>query len=176
MARKDIRDANLRDKDGNPVPFVVNDSGARQEFDSGMVRDTQEGKTNYTRIFDGVMADRWAEHMTKGEAKYPDVRPGVPNWTLAKSPEEVQRFRISATRHFVAWLHGETDEDHAAGVYFNIDGAETTQKKINGEWDAIPFIEDVEAEFREAEKDLQRIRKTSEADEGCQCGKPHRRG
>ena len=125
--------------------FEVKDSGSRQEFDSGMVRDTQEGKINYTRIFNGVMAGRWAEHMTKGEAKYPDVAPGVANWTLADSPEEVERFRQSATRHFVAWLNGEIDEDHAAGVYFNIDGAETTRKKIEDD-----------------ELALQRIAKTSE--------------
>jgi hypothetical protein len=33
--------------------FEVKDSGARQEFESGMVRDTTEGKTDYTRILDG---------------------------------------------------------------------------------------------------------------------------
>ena len=110
--------------------FQVKDSGKRQEFDSGMVRDTEEGKVNYTRIFDGVMADRWATHLTLAEPKYPDVEVGVPNWTLAKTEEERERFRVSAARHFRQWLAGETDEDHAAALIFNIDGAETTARVI----------------------------------------------
>ena len=175
--------------DGEPdTGFTVKDSGERQEFDSGMVRDTQKGKTNYTRVFEGVMLRRWAEHMTLAEAKYPDVAPGVANWTQAKTPEEVQRFRVSATRHFVAWLAGETDEDHAAGVFFNINGAETTRKKIQDKpllpggveppwfrsaWEDLSgAVEDELPEGdSEAEKDLQRIGKMSKVhsdDVACQ--------
>lgn len=104
--------------------FEVKDSGKRQEFSGGMVRDTQEGKTDWWRVSVGPMLERWAIHLTKGNVKYPDVSPGVPNWTLAEGIEEHERFRQSAFRHFMQWYNGERDEDHAAAVFFNINGAE----------------------------------------------------
>ncbi len=106
--------------------FIVRDSGCRQEYDSGMVRDTQEGKTNYLLIRTGVMFRRWAEHLTKGADKY-----GPDNWLLADSQEELDRFRQSAARHFEQWLDGDRDEDHAAAVFFNIDAAEYVQGRIS---------------------------------------------
>jgi len=109
--------------------FVVEDSGEREAFDSGMVRDTGAGKIEYDRCFDGPMFQRWAEHLTRGAIKYPDAKPGVPNWTLANGPAELVRFRKSAVRHFVQWLFGMDDEDHAAAVFFNINGYEYTRKK-----------------------------------------------
>jgi hypothetical protein len=69
-------------------------------------------------------------HVTKGAAKYPDVKPGVPNWTLAAGPEEYQRFKDSAFRHFIQWYENERDEDHAAAVLFNINGAEYVRDKM----------------------------------------------
>lgn len=112
------------------VDFIVKDSGKRQEFTSGMVRDTQEGKTDYTVILDGPMLDRWAVHLTKAKLKYPDIKPGVANWTLAAGEEELQRFKKSAMRHFMQWIHGDVDEDHAAALYFNINGYEYTKTKL----------------------------------------------
>ena len=113
--------------------FVIRDSGKRQEFDGGMVRDTTEGKIDYARVLDGPMFKRWAEHLTKGCEKYPDVEPGVPNWTLAKGKAEYERFRKSALRHFIQWWDGSTDEDHAAAVLFNINGAEFLKAKKESE-------------------------------------------
>jgi hypothetical protein len=110
--------------------FTVKDSGKRQQFDSGMVRDTQEGKIDYTVVLDGPMLDRWAAHLTKAKEKYPDVRPGVANWTLAEGEEELQRFKKSAFRHFRQWLRGDQDEDHAASVIFNMNGYEFVLSKI----------------------------------------------
>jgi hypothetical protein len=109
--------------------FVVKDSGRRQEFSGGMVRDTQEGKIDWWRVLVGPIVRRLAEHVTKGAVKYPDVQPGVPNWTLAAGEEEYQRFKASAFRHFVQWYQGDTDEDHAAAVVFNINGAEYVREK-----------------------------------------------
>lgn len=101
------------------MSFVVKDSGQRQEFDSGMVRDTDDGKVQYALIADGPMLKRWAEHLTKGAVKY-DAR----NWMKAEGEAEYNRFRESAFRHFMQWYYGESDEDHAAAVFFNINGAE----------------------------------------------------
>lgn len=112
--------------------FVVKDSGKRAQFSSGMVRDTTEGKPDVELIFNGPMADRWATHLTKGAMKYPDPAPGQPNWMLADGMEERVRFRKSAVRHFRQWLRGDVDEDHAAAVYFNINGHEYVKAKMEG--------------------------------------------
>lgn len=110
--------------------FVVKDSGARVEYASGMRRDTQEGKTMFSLPFAGPMFKRWATHLTKGAVKY-----GKNNWLLAGSnpecaTEEYERFVESATRHFIQWLSGDRDEDHAAAVYFNINAAEYVSDRI----------------------------------------------
>lgn len=114
--------------------FTIKDSGARQEFGGGMVRDTEEGKIDYTSCLYGPMLARWNDHMTKGRKKYPDREDGTPNWTLgATDPDVMARARRSAFRHFIAWLNGETDEDHASGVFFNINVAEFVKANIGRE-------------------------------------------
>jgi phytoene dehydrogenase-like protein len=105
----------------------------RKEFASGMVRDVEAGKVDYTRVLDGPMLDRWAELLTKSTERYPDVEAGVPNWTLANGQEELVRFRKSAFRHFRQWLRGDTDEDHAAAVWFNMNGYEYVKERMKRE-------------------------------------------
>ena len=105
--------------------FAVKDSGERHEFKSGMVRDVSEGKTDYLLLRDGPMLKRWAIHLTKGARKY-----SKSNWLKAEGESELSRFRESAARHFEQWLAGEVDEDHAAAVYFNINGAEYVRSKM----------------------------------------------
>lgn len=104
------------------MSFEVKDSGERLEFESGMVRDTNEGKIRYDLVLDGPMFERWAEHLTKGTTKY-EAR----NWMKAEGEAELNRFRESALRHFIQWYRGDTDEDHGAAVFFNINGAEYTK-------------------------------------------------
>lgn len=111
--------------------FVVKDSGEKVQFDSGMVRDAAKGKTDYTLTLDGPMFERWATHMTRAcvnsdgtPGKYPPR-----NWMKADGQEEYERFKVSAFRHFVAWLNGERDEDHAAALFFNVNGAEYVLKQ-----------------------------------------------
>ena len=107
------------------MSFKVKDSGKRMEFESGMVRDVTDGKTRFDLVYDGPMFQRWAEHLTKGAEKY-DAR----NWMLAQGEAEAARFRESAFRHFIQWYRGDTDEDHAAAVLFNINGAEYVEEAI----------------------------------------------
>lgn len=109
--------------------FVVKDSGERLDFASGMTRDTSEGKTDYELIFNGPMVTRWAEHLTKGAVKYPDPEVGKANWMRAEGLAEKVRFRKSAVRHFMQWLRGDRDEDHAAAIFFNINGFEHVRSK-----------------------------------------------
>jgi hypothetical protein len=106
--------------------FQIKDSGERLQFPSGMVRDTTDGKIDYTLIMDGPMFKRWAEHLTKGALKY-EAR----NWMQAEGQEELDRFRGSALRHLLQWFDGERDEDHAAAVFFNINGAEYVLGKMH---------------------------------------------
>lgn len=108
------------------VEFVTKDSGARTELANGMVRDTEDGKPDYTLVFDGPMFKRWAELLTRGAVKY-----APRNWMKALLStnrldrlKTKARFMRSATRHYVQWLWGERDEDHAAAVIFNINGYE----------------------------------------------------
>ena len=103
--------------------FDLKDSGERMQFESGMVRDPSAGKTNWSLTADGPMLRRWAEHLTKGAEKY-----SARNWMQAEGSEEEQRFRESAFRHFMQWYYGDRDEDHAAAVFFNINGAEYVRK------------------------------------------------
>lgn len=104
--------------------FQVKDSGKRKDFASGMRRDTEENKPDFTLV-DYSMLERWAEHMTKGAKKY-----GRRNWQLANSEEELERFKSSAFRHLFQWLEGAFDEDHAAAVIFNLAAAEHVKSKL----------------------------------------------
>ena len=112
------------------MEFEIKDSGERKEFESGMVRDIGRLKARFFRVLAGSMLRRWAEHLHKGQVKYPDVSPGVANWTLAKGEEELQRFKESAFDHMIDWLEGKEDEDHGAAVFFNINGAEYVKEVI----------------------------------------------
>jgi dATP/dGTP diphosphohydrolase, N-terminal len=125
-----IRAANRR-KAGE---FVTKDSGHCSEYASGMVRDTQDGKPRFNLLFplgvpyEAQMITRLAALLERGMNKY-----GWRNWENANSDEELIRFKESAHRHFIQWLTGETDEDHAAAAMFNILAAEfVTYKQLGG--------------------------------------------
>lgn len=108
------------------MEFVTKDSGERTEFPSGMVRDKSDGKIDYTFVLTGPMLDRWAKLLMRGAEKY-----DRDNWTRAEGQEELDRFRQSAFRHLVQWLRGDVDEDHAAAVMFNLNGAEYVKEKMD---------------------------------------------
>jgi hypothetical protein len=120
MATFDLRESRMS--------YDVKDSGTREHYAGGMVRDTAVGKIDYTLVFDGPMLDRWAAHLTKGAVKYDKG-----NWLKADGPEELARFRESAARHFVQWMRGDADEDHAAACYFNVNGYEYLKAKLRGQ-------------------------------------------
>lgn len=105
--------------------FKIKDSGKRQKYKGGMVRDITDGKIDYSLVFDGPLIDRFAEHLTKGAMKY-DKR----NWMRADGQEELDRFKESAVRHFRQWLRGDNDEDHFAAVIFNLNAFEYLKEKL----------------------------------------------
>lgn len=114
--------------------FVVKDSGKREEYDTGMVRDTQDGKPRFSLMrpvgvpYEVQFMTRCADHMTKGAGKY-----GERNWEKAHTQKELDRFLDSAERHMEQYLAGATDEDHAAAVWFNLNAAETVRWKMKQE-------------------------------------------
>lgn len=116
------------------MSYETKDSGKRQEFATGMVRDTQDGKPRFDLIFpEGVpfgeqILTRFAALMARGAEKYTER-----NWELARTEEELNRARGSALRHLIQWYVGETDEDHAAGAMFNLMAAETIRWKMRAE-------------------------------------------
>lgn len=114
------------------MKYSTKDSGKRQEYESGMRRDLQDGKPDFYLItprdmpYKDQLMTRWAELMERGKTKY-----GHRNWELANSEEELERFKSSAYRHFMQWLLNEDDEDHGAAVLYNINAAEFVKWKIN---------------------------------------------
>lgn len=89
----------------------VKDSGKRQEFNTGSVRDTNEGKPRYDLITP-IGLHRLAMHYSNGAKKY-----GDDNWTKG---QPLRRFIESAKRHLAKVELGYTDEDHETAAVWNI--------------------------------------------------------
>lgn len=112
--------------------YVTKDSGKREEYDSGMVRDTQDGKPRFDLLvprdvpYSDQFLTRVAGLLGRGAEKYSDR-----NWEKAGGNEELERFKSSAFRHFFQWLNDESDEDHAAAVVFNLLAYETIKWKLD---------------------------------------------
>jgi len=111
--------------------YITKDSGITTEFESGMVRDNNKGKARFDLLIaEGIpyneqILTRFANLMERGLVRYT-----VRNWEKASGQEELDRFKESALRHMIQWCCGETDEDHAVAVFFNIMGYETTKYKL----------------------------------------------
>lgn len=119
--------------------FVTKDSGERKVFGSGMQRDTETGKPRFDLLFaagvplEGQFLTRCAELLGRGAEKYQSR-----NWEQAEGPAELERFISSAARHFHQWLAQSLGappdgEDHAAAVFFNLNGAEFVKWKMTQE-------------------------------------------
>lgn len=111
--------------------FITKDSGEREKYDSGMVRDTSAGKDRFDLMFPedvpyaAQLFVRVAKLLARGAKKYGDR-----NWEKANSPAELARFKQSAFRHFMQWYLGaDPEEDHAAAVFFNVMAVERLERK-----------------------------------------------
>ena len=111
----------------------MKDTGDRQTYSTGMVREPETGKPRFDLCvplgipYEDQLLTRFAVQMAAGGTggKYEDR-----NWEKAKTQEELDRYKSSAYRHFMQWLTGETDEDHAAALMFNLMAAETVKWKM----------------------------------------------
>jgi len=91
--------------------FTLKDSGEREEFKSGMVRDTRVGKGRFDLI-SPLALQRLAMIYEKGAIKYDDR-----NWEKGSS---FSRTIDSAFRHIVQYMMGMKDEDHLAQAAWNL--------------------------------------------------------
>lgn len=89
----------------------VQDSGARQSFTTGSVRDTNEGKPRFDLI-SSIALYRLAIHSANGGKKYGDR-----NW---EKGQPLQRYIESLERHLHKMKMGFVDEDHEAALMWNI--------------------------------------------------------
>jgi hypothetical protein len=111
--------------------FITKDSGVREEYDSGMRRDTQNGKPRFDLLYplgipyNDQFLTRVAELLARGAEKYTER-----NWEHAEGEVELARFKASALRHLTQWVCGETDEDHASATVFNLMGAHLVEWKM----------------------------------------------
>lgn len=100
--------------------FETKDSGERQQWASGMKRDVQTGKPRFALMwtkrqpYHEQMVTRYAKLLARGAEKYEDR-----NWEEGCGQEELDYAMESLGRHTAQLICGETDEDHAAAVWFN---------------------------------------------------------
>lgn len=90
---------------------IVKDSGERQNFNTGAVRDTNEKKGFYFCLPPNAIF-QLARLYEEGAKKY-----GLKNY-LKGIP--LSRFLDSALRHTFKTLNGETDENHAIAAAWNM--------------------------------------------------------
>jgi hypothetical protein len=89
----------------------VKDSGERQQFVTGAVRDAQTGK-GMPHLLPTHALFRLALHFENGAKKY-----GPNNW---RKGIPLSRYLDSCFRHWCAVRDGLHDEDHCAAVMWNI--------------------------------------------------------
>lgn len=100
--------------------FETKDSGERQRWESGMQRDVQVGKPRFALMwtkrqpYEDQMVTRYAKLLARGAEKYDDR-----NWEEGSGQVELDYAYESLGRHTAQLICGETDEDHAAAVWFN---------------------------------------------------------
>ena len=88
----------------------MNDSGKRQTFDTGAVRDSDEDKIKPELISPFAM-ERLADWLSAGAKKYTPR-----NWEKGIS---VERCFASMYRHLLKFQMCEHDEDHLAAIFCN---------------------------------------------------------
>ena len=103
------------------------------KFDTGAVRDTQEGKPDFVETQSFTANRRYAGYMTGKKAKY-----GVGNF---KKGIPISSYEQSLLRHVDKYFRNkyeggqdEPNEDHLAAIRFNVDGImhEEEQAKLHG--------------------------------------------
>lgn len=95
---------------GKTTENKMEDSGKRQQFDTGAVRDTAEGKSRPDLISPYAQL-RKGDWLRLGAEKY-DER----NWEKGM---KISRCIASICRHLFQYMMGSTNEDHLAAIAVN---------------------------------------------------------
>lgn len=104
-----------------PNHLPIKDSGKRQEFDTGSVRDTQIGKGRFD-LLPLFAEEEVAKHFEAGALKYGDN-----NWMKG---QPLARYLDSARRHLNKAARGQRDEPHFVAAAWNILCLIDTLKRI----------------------------------------------
>jgi hypothetical protein len=99
---------------------MIKDSGTRRKFETGAVRDMQEGKGRLD-LLPWCAVLRVARHFEAGAVKYGDR-----NWERGIP---LSSFIDSAARHIAKYMDGQTDEDHLCAAAWNLLCALWTEEK-----------------------------------------------
>ena len=99
----------------------VKDSGERQKWSTGSVRDTREGKGRYDLIAPYAL-ERLAQHYENGAKKY-----GERNW---EKGQNLSRYIDSCLRHINKYMAGSRGEDHLTAASWNLFSFVQTEKWI----------------------------------------------
>jgi hypothetical protein len=92
----------------------LKDSGKRQEFNTGAVRDTAEGKSRLSLLPSWALL-AWGWIMDAGAVKY-----AARNWEAGMP---ISRYLESAARHLEMYRMGFRDEPHLWQALWNVGGA-----------------------------------------------------
>lgn len=95
----------------NKQDFKLKDSGQRQIFDTGAVRDSETGKGRFD-LLPTQLLFRLARHYERGAVKYDDR-----NWEKGMS---ISRCIDSALRHITKYIAGWNDEPHLDAAIWNL--------------------------------------------------------
>jgi len=98
-------------------------------FKSGAIRDTEDGKEDYTETISWTAFKRYAQYMTGKKAKY-----GGGNF---KKGIDIDAYERSMLRHVQKYMENkyeggttETDQDHLSAILFNIFGIMHEEERI----------------------------------------------
>ena len=100
---------------------MIKDSGERQEFETGSVRDMSVGKGRFDLV-PYLPQELLARHYEEGIGKY-----GERNW---EKGQPLRNFLDSAQRHLIKFAGGFTDENHLSAAVWNIYGYQWTENEI----------------------------------------------
>jgi len=98
-------------KSGTQSEFKMKDSGSRESFESGAMREDASGKGAY-ELISPILIARLARVLEDGTYKYEER-----NWEKGMP---VDRCMQSALRHLYQYIEGYRDEDHLGHAAFNI--------------------------------------------------------
>ena len=127
----------------------IKDSGVRRRFETGAVRDMQEGKGRCDLLPACAML-RKAKHFEAGAKKYGDR-----NW---EKGIPLNSFIDSALRHILKYLDGQTDEDHLCAASWNLDAAMWTEEKRPDLVNVPTRPEYISRKDRKNEKEMEKVK------------------